>query len=58
MGYTLNPEYVSGAVVVVVVSDDVVGWFGCSGGRRRDALDIGDPWCQVVVDGEIGGGDA
>ena len=37
MGYTLNPEYVSEAVVIVVVSDDVVGWFGCEGGRRRDA---------------------
>ena len=24
-------------VVVVVVSDDIVNWFACDGGRRRDA---------------------
>lgn len=36
MGYTLNPEYVSGIAVVVVVSDHEVGWFEWEGGRRRD----------------------
>ena len=51
MGYTLNPEYVSGAVVVAVVSDDLVGWLGCEGGRRRDAQPKYTPGSILAIHG-------